>query len=506
MDSSSTQGSLELEVMDFGPIVKAKIDLRPLTVFIGPSNTGKSYLAILIYALHRYFNGGGVWSGLGRFRKAYPIFRRNVGQKLSAKTRHALNEWVEQTITNSGKLSHEKHIVLSSPVADVIRSEFGAQGDALANEIVRCFGTEETRALVRKGNRNGAHVVLRRCQNDSTLFEHGLKVRAAGTEFETTVPEGTPMRIGVRDTEKLIEYLQRMAVERTDKREDLWVWRLLNVLVELTLPHLIGPLDRPAFYLPADRTGVMHAHSVVVSALIESASMTGLRPAARTPLLAGVLADFLEQLIELDHPHPYRGRKPRSDLGTQIEKTILGGVVRVNRSKATGYPRFTYRPEGWKDDLPLMNASSMVSELAPVVLYLRHMVGPGNMLIVEEPESHLHPSMQVEFTRQLAALIQSGIRVLITTHSEWVLEELANIVRRSELPRPSQKGIAAGDVALRSDEVGAWLFRPQRRPKGSVVEEIRLDDSGLYPTGFDEVATALHNNWAEISSRIGETE
>ena len=57
-DMVTTQDSLELEVANFGPIVEAKIDLRPLTVFVGPSNTGKSYLATLIYALHTYFTGG----------------------------------------------------------------------------------------------------------------------------------------------------------------------------------------------------------------------------------------------------------------------------------------------------------------------------------------------------------------------------------------------------------------------------------------------------------------
>ena len=55
--------TLELEVANFGPIARAKIDLRPLTVFVGPSNTGKSYLAILIYALHRFFGGDSL--GLG---------------------------------------------------------------------------------------------------------------------------------------------------------------------------------------------------------------------------------------------------------------------------------------------------------------------------------------------------------------------------------------------------------------------------------------------------------
>ena len=54
--------------------------------------------------------------------------------------------------------------------------------------------------------------------------------------------------------------------------------------------------------------------------------------------------------------------------------------------------------------------------------------------------------------------------------------------------------------------VGAWLFRSDDRSEGSVVTEIHLDDSGLYPSGFDGVATALHNEWADISSLLGEPE
>ena len=220
-------------------------------------------------------------------------------------------------------------------------------------------------------------------------------------------------------------------------------------------------------------------------------------------MLSGVLADFLEQLIEIDHPrHSCRSRQ--RDYGKDIEDAILDGAVGVERSTAINYPRFTYKPAGWKNDLPLMNASSMVSELAPVVLYLRHMVKPGQVLIVEEPESHLHPAMQVKFTRQLAALVNAGFRVIVTTHSEWLLEELANIVRRSQLPGGKKTKCNGDEVALGSDQVGAWLFEPKRRPKGSVVTEIRLDESGLFPSGFDEVAAALHNDWADISNRIGD--
>lgn len=69
---------LNLEVSDFGPIAEAKIELRPLTVFVGPSNTGKSYLAILIYALHRFLGPGSPNLGFGR-RFLFPSSRLPSG-------------------------------------------------------------------------------------------------------------------------------------------------------------------------------------------------------------------------------------------------------------------------------------------------------------------------------------------------------------------------------------------------------------------------------------------
>ena len=46
--------NVEIAVKNFGPIAEATIDLRPLTVFVGPSNTGKTYFSTLIYALHGF--------------------------------------------------------------------------------------------------------------------------------------------------------------------------------------------------------------------------------------------------------------------------------------------------------------------------------------------------------------------------------------------------------------------------------------------------------------------
>ena len=279
----------------------------------------------------------------------------------------------------------------------------------------------------------------------------------------------------------------------------------MDGLSENIASYFSNPISQSVYYLPADRTGIMHAHKVVVGSLIQGASRAGLYPTRALPALSGVVADFIEQLLELGDLSS-RGKRLNENLTQRLEKEILSGSIRNEKSE-TGYPVFSYQPTGWKEDMPLMNTSSMVSELAPIVLYLRHVVSLGEVLIIEEPESHLHPGMQVAFIRHLAAAVRSGIRVIITTHSEWVLEELANLVRLSDLPESRRKGIGGADYALSPDQVGTWLFEPKKRPRGSIVKEIPLDvDYGGFRSDYDDIAIGTHNDWATIGNRIMERE
>ena len=55
--TGATHPDVRISVTNFGPIASSTVDLRPLTVFVGPSNTGKTYFATLIYALHRVLGG-----------------------------------------------------------------------------------------------------------------------------------------------------------------------------------------------------------------------------------------------------------------------------------------------------------------------------------------------------------------------------------------------------------------------------------------------------------------
>ena len=473
--------------------------MRPLTVFVGPSNTGKSYLAILVYALHRVFGGSGFrtygrrpgyWFGASGIR---PI-------KLNKAARASLAAWL------SSLPETESAPPLPPEVAANLRPALERPRGFARNleaEMLRCFGTEAREELVRRpGTQTSARVGLHLPQEISRppvkyefMFGRGTTQFSGHIADESIAIESVPP-----------EYLEEIAFGfrgRLDQADllDREQTHAVRLLLDALFSSLVRPLTPGAFYLPASRTGVMHSHQALVSALIQSAATAGLRRSPEIPTLSGVLADFLQQLIGM--PQRRRGG-PLGEFAEHLEDRVLDGAVRQDRGD-TDYPTFSYRPRGWKDDLPLMQTSSMVSELAPVVLYLRHLVLSGNVLIIEEPEAHLHPAMQAAFARELAGLVHAGVRIILTTHSEWFVEQISNLVRLSELPEDRRADIAGGDVALTSDQIGVWLFRSKGRPKGSVVDEVKFDrETGLFPAGYDAVSEALYNEGATIFNRLQE--
>lgn len=507
MHDSSIQDILE--VKNFGPIVEAKIDLRPLTVFIGPSNTGKSWLAILIYALHRHFSS---------IQKNMMFWR---SRKPNSSTIDNLIDWATKNIYNENFVKEK--IFYPYFLMDEINNIFKNQKKQLENDILRCFGMDQKSALIRKASRNGISIIYQRnSANDIVRFIHETMIKSRLSSMNILM---SSEKIEI-DTDEMkhfysiINNTMPSSMLSLDNRKYHFYRQFMDIFIDSAMRQILGPMYSQAFYLPADRTGIMHAHSTVVSAIIGNASMAAIEPTIGTSRLSGVLSDFLRALIELDKPIPrnissigryrsYKFGKKKSwkhNLDEQIEKSILGGSVRVQSSNIIGYPQFTYRPQDWKNDIPLIHASSMVSELAPVVLYLRHLVQPNDTLIIEEPEAHLHPAMQSEFTRQIASCVHAGIRVIVTTHSEWVLETLANLVRLSDISKTQRKAITGDDLALHPDQVGAWLFKQKRSPKGSIVEKIKFDaEAGGLESDYGKVAEELYNEWATIGNKITET-
>ena len=503
-----------IEVRDFGPITEASIDVRPLTVLIGPSNAGKSYFATLLYALHRSLSGdlcAFPTDSDARAAQVEPVAKSLEGWFAEAKINERLPDLPRD-------VTERIRAVLESP------TELCA---SITHELRRCFGTVDIEELTRRGSANASADIRLVVQSNGGIPQARYEFRFQGgktlcASVEIGQFEALPKDLESRLQEEVFfvegfyaaneEILRRAGREMEldslansqirDKPSD--IGRLADMLGSLTntlFNSCLNPLRRNAYYLPADRTGVMHSYPVVTSALAHSFTTASVRRSLG-PVLSGVMADFFTDLVRLGRSDSRNIEDFPAELAERLEEKLLGGRIRVDDGQV-GNPAISYRPDGWQSDLSMIRTSSMVTELAPIVLYLRHIVETGDVLIIEEPEAHLHPAMQALFARELARLVNSGVRVVMTTHSEWILEQIGNLVRASELPQKRRQGVVGSDVVLEPESVGAWLFKPKSSQKGFRVEEIVLDSqTGMYPTDYDAVSDALYNESAAIFNQL----
>lgn len=99
----------------------------------------------------------------------------------------------------------------------------------------------------------------------------------------------------------------------------------------------------------------------------------------------------------------------------------------------------------------------MVTELAPFLQVLRNKdLRPG--IIFEEPEAHLHIAAQREMARAIIRLVNSGVPVTITTHSDTFLHQLNLLISSYADPELALKFGYSKEDLLNPDKVRAYEF------------------------------------------------
>jgi hypothetical protein len=58
------------------------------------------------------------------------------------------------------------------------------------------------------------------------------------------------------------------------------------------------------------------------------------------------------------------------------------------------------------------------------ILNLAGFIGPKSLLIIDEPEAHLHPEWQIRFAESMVNLVSQGNYILLTSHSPYLIEAL----------------------------------------------------------------------------------
>ena len=80
-------------------------------------------------------------------------------------------------------------------------------------------------------------------------------------------------------------------------------------------------------------------------------------------------------------------------------------------------------------EMPLTAAASSIKEMAPFTLFLSKFSASDSSVLLEEPEAHLHPHRQVKVADLLACAVKEGCHLQITTHSDYLIKRLNNLIK-----------------------------------------------------------------------------
>jgi len=454
-----------LVVEGLGKIERAAVEIHPLMLLVGPNNTGKNYLATVFWGL--------VAMQLDLAPPPGPALQ-------------ACDEWIGRHIVEGGRsASHELNAEEIALFDRLFESTLQANQDQLVSRI---FNSESVKVR---------HLEFRN-------VSQGRRARFEWAAAEQPGTHKLAVHDGLGDDERSI---------KTDLRaDDLESVRiaardlLMRRLTFARMTRLFQPFQDTfsridPIFLPASRTGFVQ--------LYKAATRQIMRGAYRRVDDEGDLLDLTAPAFHFVDMLAF-GLKEKRAPAFAAEADLLEGALKGQVELVTGSATndFRYKPGGAHAALSMSRSSSLVTELAPLVLVLRHL-SSFPVLILEEPEAHLHPELQRRIAQVIVRLIRKGRHVWITTHSENLCQQINNFLELGALAQDrrgnaqQQLGYGEQDYLL-LDEVGGYEFRLDPAGERSSVVEMKKTARGIVMPTFNTMLLRLGDEVERLDQLLAE--
>ncbi len=142
---------------------------------------------------------------------------------------------------------------------------------------------------------------------------------------------------------------------------------------------------------------------------------------------------------------------------------IIGGDYVITQND-----QLYYIPKGTRSKLTMVESSSSVRSLLDISFYLRHIARKDDLLMVDEPELSLHPENQRRIARLFARLVNIGVKVFVTTHSDYIVKELNTLIMlnhdKPHLKRVAEENGYKKSELINSDQVKLYVAKEQLMP------------------------------------------
>lgn len=430
-----------LQIENLGPIKNAKIDLsQPITLFCGENNTGKTYIAYLIYALlDRNIGFGDIIIPDGLFDSV-------------KKSKSAELEYTPLLFTQY------KERVLSN-----LKSRI---------EAIYGISTEERNKLFK-----GVKLFIDKDKNSS---DHIKQIK-----FKYTISFGKTSYKVIKESGS---FFVKIEPQKDSVANETGIFSLLlNNSIYRAL--LFGRISNAVFF-PVERNAIYTFNRELL--LSRSKLIDKIQDSS--------LIDFSNLIEENSKRYPsairaninhasdiYTLSKNKSEFyifAEEIEKQLLDGTLSITKE---GDVFFQSNKSGKNNgSIPVHAASSLVKTLAPFVFYLRYEAQKDDLIIIDEPEMNLHPSSQVLLTRFFIRMQKQGLRLLISTHSDYIIREFNKYILMGSLLKNKKKlpKNSLADDTLNYNEVKVHTFAPatSRSSKISVTPIVVDEDGFAIPT------------------------
>lgn len=475
---------MKVTFRNLGVINEAEIDLKPLTVFVGPNNSGKTWLA---YALAGIFG----FYGFMQYLKAY-------AEEDVPGTYPRLDNAVEQVLKTGSatldlvQLAKECGETYFNNVARFARSwmpKFMSTREASFEHLaVSVHLTEAKKVFLERilnyfvrseiaGIPQEPSLSIRKKRGERNLYVY--------TSSEYTSEEQIAMQL---PPDVIREYLVHSALEALHRALYPFVYVL--------------PTERTTFITFPFGGAVVSGEPVSMNELSsqERNRKVVIEPVSNfLSMIYSVFRNELEGKAQREREAKNNPKiKEYIQLAELLEKQILSGDVKFSQPESQSVSHSQLDParellfqSAENSRLEISIASSMVKELSPLVLYLRYLAKPGELLVIDEPEMNLHPEAQAKMIELLAMLVDAGLNILVTTHSPYLVDHLTNLIKAADVEDKEsirdEFYLKRMDAFISKEKVSVYLF-----------------DQGRATKAMGEDGVIELNTFGEVSDRLSE--
>jgi len=388
---------MQITLKNIGTIEQASFDLdKDLIVFVGPNNTGKTYAAYCLYGLGRFdkflhnqqfenlFPDMSALFSEGKFEiDLLKIFTRENLEKILEQCSVHYKTFLPRIFALSEDKFEQSNIQLrlkqgfciESFIADLKFSTISAQ----LNEAKYSFSKEKNSHVIEiafeSRNLNGHHIQID-------------KIRSV--QFIKEVIWNNILSGIISINEPIFLTAERIGISLFWK--DIYGNRFVkaNDFAQIFSDNI----DKAKEYI--DRN--LSSYSQVL--------LDSFRNYDRSIRYAG---DFV------DNP-------TFNKLVEEIETRILKGAIHADENSEVYFTPSSSKP------IKIQHSGSNIKSLASLIFYLKSDARVGQTLFIDEPEINLHPDNQRLVARILAKLSKLGVKVIISTHSDYIIREINNLI------------------------------------------------------------------------------